>query len=111
MKTKKNSLDANVRRLSDQGFLQRTVRDVKLAFWLIRQRDVPILIKVVPVLALIYVISPIDLIPGFIPILGQADDVVILMLGIRFFLHLAPPSVVGRYEASQMGLKVIEYEE
>jgi uncharacterized membrane protein YkvA (DUF1232 family) len=40
-----------------------------------------------------YVISPIDLIPGFIPVLGQLDDLLVALVGLRFALSQAPPEV------------------
>ena len=86
-------------RLTDINFLKRSMSDLKLAYWLIRQQDVPIVTKLLPILAVLYVILPVDFIPDLIPVLGQLDDIALLMLGIRAFLHLAPPEVVGRYEA------------
>ena len=40
-----------------------------------------------------YVISPIDLIPGFIPVLGQLDDLLVALLGVRFALAQSAPEV------------------
>lgn len=37
-----------------------------------------------------YVLSPIDLIPGFIPVIGQLDDAAVLLLSLRATLRLAP---------------------
>ena len=42
-----------------------------------------------------YAISPIDLIPDFIPILGFLDDVILLPIGIWLALRLIPPSVMA----------------
>ena len=86
-------------RLSDMEFLKRAMTELKLAYWLFMQQDVPILTKLLPIFAALYVILPLDFIPDLIPVLGQLDDIALLMLGVRAFLHLAPPEVVGRYEA------------
>lgn len=100
-------LEAALGRLADDSFLQRSLRDLKLAYWLMWQRDVSWLAKLVPVLALTYVLAPIDFLPDVIPFLGQLDDVTILTLGVRLFLRLAPPTVIGRYEAS-IGRTIID---
>ena len=101
MSKKKHNLEAIGNKLADRGFLQRARTELKLAYWLLRQRDVPLLTKLVPVLTLAYVLAPIDIIPDFLPVLGQIDDLALFMLGVRIFLHLAPPPVIGRYEKEQ----------
>ncbi len=50
-----------------------------------------------PVVALAYIIMPIDLLPDFIPVLGQLDEVAIILLLVRLFISLAPPEVVAEY--------------
>lgn len=99
MSEPKNSLETALARLSDDHFVTQAVRDVKLAFWLMQQPDVSLLAKLVPLLAVLYVLVPVDLLPDFVPLLGQIDDLALVMLGVRLFLRLAPPQVVGRYEA------------
>ena len=62
-----------------------------LALWkLFRHAETPRLAKVVAVLVLAYALSPIDLIPDFIPVLGLLDDVVLLPLGIALVVKLTP---------------------
>jgi uncharacterized membrane protein YkvA (DUF1232 family) len=57
---------------------------------LFRHAETPRLVKVVAVLVLAYALSPIDLIPDFIPVLGLLDDVVLLPLGIALVVKLTP---------------------
>jgi uncharacterized membrane protein YkvA (DUF1232 family) len=53
------------------------------------------------VAALLYVLSPIDLVPGFLlPVLGQVDDVTVLMLAAYLFIRWSPPEVVAQHTAS-----------
>jgi uncharacterized membrane protein YkvA (DUF1232 family) len=63
-----------------------------LALWkLIRHRDTPRAPKLVALLVLAYALSPIDLIPDFIPVLGLLDDVILVPLGIALAVRLTPP--------------------
>ena len=62
-----------------------------LALWkLFRHPETPWLAKLVAVLVLAYAVSPIDLIPDFIPLLGLLDDVILLPLGIALAVKLTP---------------------
>jgi uncharacterized membrane protein YkvA (DUF1232 family) len=62
-----------------------------LALWkLFRHPETPWLAKLVAVLVLAYAVSPIDLIPDFIPVLGLLDDVILLPLGIALAVKLTP---------------------
>lgn len=92
--------DSIIKRLSDGNFVAKATSDLKLGWWLMRQRDVPIVAKLIPILAAAYVVLPVDFLPDVIPVVGQMDDIALIMLGIRAFLRMAPPAVVGRYEAS-----------
>jgi len=49
--------------------------------------------KVVLVLVVAYALSPIDLIPDFIPVLGLLDDLILLPLGIALAIRLMPKEV------------------
>ena len=57
---------------------------------LMADRRVPFWVKLVPVAAVIYIVSPIDLRPDFIPILGQLDDLLIAILLLVLFVALVP---------------------
>jgi len=64
--------------------------DLRLAWRLLREPRVPFLVKMLPVLALFYVVSPLDFIPDVLPVLGQIDDLGILILSVKLFLRLCP---------------------
>jgi len=65
-------------------------------YWrLFRERRVPILPKALLVLTLVYVVSPLDVIPDFIPVIGEMDDVVVVLSGLWLFIRLCPPEVVS----------------
>ena len=85
---------------SDQtnNILQDIWQNLQLAFRLYGDPRVSMLLKTMaPVVALAYVIMPIDLLPDFIPVLGQLDEVAIALLLVRLFIALAPPEVVAEY--------------
>ena len=64
-------------------------------YWrLFRDRRVSMLPKALLVLTLVYVISPIDIIPDFIPVIGEMDDVAMVLGGLWLFIRLCPPAVV-----------------
>ena len=59
----------------------------------LRHPQVPWYAKAVAGCAVLYVFSPIQIIPNFIPIIGQTDDVLVVSLGIRFLKKCVPQSV------------------
>ncbi|MFG1344872.1 YkvA family protein [Xanthobacter autotrophicus DSM 431] len=82
----------------------RLKRDV-LALWLgARDPQVPLSAKVVGGIVAAYALSPVDLIPDFIPVLGYLDDLVIVPVGILLAVRLIPPPVLARLrdEATRM---------
>ena len=50
--------------------------------------------KALLVLTLVYVVSPLDVIPDFIPVIGEMDDVAVVLSGLWLFIRLCPPAVV-----------------
>ena len=51
-------------------------------------------IRIIAILVAAYALSPIDLIPDFIPILGLLDDIIIVPLGLALIIHLTPPEII-----------------
>jgi len=69
-----------------------------VALWLAaRDRRTPILAKVAAAAVAAYALSPIDLIPDFIPVLGYLDDVILVPLGILLAVHLIPPTLMAEF--------------
>jgi uncharacterized membrane protein YkvA (DUF1232 family) len=58
-----------------------------------RDPRVPVVAKLVVVLVVAYALSPIDLIPDFIPVVGYLDDMLLLPLGIALAIQLMPRDV------------------
>ncbi|MCW5666051.1 MAG: DUF1232 domain-containing protein [Piscinibacter sp.] len=62
-----------------------------IALWkLARHAETPTAAKLVALAVLAYAVSPIDLIPDFIPVLGQLDDLILLPLGVALAVKLTP---------------------
>ncbi len=72
---------------------QRFLRDLELLIRAQRDPRTPWHVRLILALLLVYALSPIDLIPDFIPILGQLDDLLILPLGLALCLRLLPPEM------------------
>jgi uncharacterized membrane protein YkvA (DUF1232 family) len=62
-----------------------------------RDPRVPIYIKAIPLLPIIYLLSPLDFIPDVIPVIGQLDDITLLVLGMRFMESVAPQELVQEH--------------
>ncbi|MCG3121102.1 MAG: hypothetical protein ALAOOOJD_04056 [bacterium] len=73
---------------------------VRLLGRLFRDARVPAFGKLVFVASIAYLISPIDLIPDFLfPILGQLDDLGMLLAGLRYLLNRTPPNILEEHLA------------
>ena len=82
----------------NSGFFQDMILRVKLIVRLMGDKRVSILLKLLPVGALIYLVSPIDLIPGAVlPVIGALDDAAVLWLGATLFVALCPEEVVQEH--------------
>jgi uncharacterized membrane protein YkvA (DUF1232 family) len=93
MSDKKNFL-AN----QNSGFFQDIVLRLKLILRLMGDKRVNLLLKLLPVGALVYLVSPVDLIPGVaLPVIGALDDAAVLWLGATLFVALCPDDVVQEH--------------
>lgn len=63
-----------------------------IALWkLFKHPQTPRAAKLVAIAVIAYAVSPIDLIPDFIPLLGQLDELILLPLGVALVVKLTPP--------------------
>lgn len=86
---------------SDAGFWREMWRQARLAWYLIRSPEVPLYLKALPALAVVYVLLPTDFIPDVFPVIGQLDDITALLVGAKVFIEMAPQDVVARYVRAQ----------
>src|SRR5262245_47561126 len=76
----------------------RTMKRDVGALWLAaRDPRVPWYAKLMAGAAAAYALSPIDLIPDFIPVLGYLDDVIVVPLGILAAVHLIPEPLMAEF--------------
>ncbi len=79
----------------------RTIkRDVHALYLASRDPRVPWFAKAVAVLVAGYALSPIDLIPDFIPVLGYLDDIVLVPLGVLLVVRLIPEGIMAEHRAA-----------
>ena len=78
----KNFMDLNMRR--KLTFIKLVARD----------RRVPLYVKAIPLFLVLYLISPIDIIPDFIPVVGFLDDLVISLVAFFLIFKLTSENVV-----------------
>jgi uncharacterized membrane protein YkvA (DUF1232 family) len=75
-------------------------------YWrLFRDRRVSVLAKALLVLTLGYVIMPLDFVPDFVPPLGEADDLAVVLSGLWLFIRLCPPDVV-REKVREIAMRI-----
>ena len=66
----------------------------RLVIRLMMDRRVPLRVKLILPAALVYLISPFDVVHDIVPIFGRLDDVLVLIFSLVFFLGTAPREIV-----------------
>jgi uncharacterized membrane protein YkvA (DUF1232 family) len=79
--------------------IRRLPTYIRLVWALIRDPRVPAGQKLILAGVGAYLFFPIDLIPDFVPVLGQLDDLAVVLLGLDFFIRSAPPDIVDEHLA------------
>jgi uncharacterized membrane protein YkvA (DUF1232 family) len=99
---------------------KKITQDLSILYIAYKRKDVPIFAKIIIIAAIIYALSPIDLIPDFIPVLGYLDDLIILPLLIYVSIKIIPQNILeeckeeakeiimdGKYKKWYYGIPVI----
>lgn len=74
-------------------------RDVMTLWIAARDPRTPLAAKVIAIVIAAYALSPIDLIPDFVPVLGYLDDIVIVPLGIMLAIRLIPMTLLEEFRS------------
>ena len=86
--------------VTSPGVLKQIIQTLRLAWRVLNDSRISLFPKLIPAAALVYVVSPIDLIPDFILGLGQIDDIGIVVLGIALFIEMCPRAIVDAHRAA-----------
>ena len=73
---------------------RRVRRDALTVYFIARNPNTPAFVRLLALSVAAYAVSPIDLIPDFIPVLGYLDDLILLPLGILAVIKLTPKPVI-----------------
>jgi uncharacterized membrane protein YkvA (DUF1232 family) len=93
-------------RESEMGRLVRRVaalplrRKARLAWRLLADRRVPLLARALLPAVILYLATPLDIVPDFIPVVGYLDDVLIILGAAWLFLRLVPAAVLEEQVAA-----------
>lgn len=79
-------------------------KDIPAVFLALKVKETPILAKIMAFLTVAYALSPIDLVPDFIPVLGYLDDVLILPALVALTVKLIPNVILERYRQEAVGM-------
>lgn len=85
--------------VSLKEWARRVKCDVVAVYLAARDPRTPVHVRVLAVCVAAYALSPIDLIPDFIPVIGYLDDLVLVPLGIWLIVRALPPEVLSESRA------------
>jgi uncharacterized membrane protein YkvA (DUF1232 family) len=86
------------------GILAELIRNAQLVWRLLKDPRVSLLSKlIIPGVVGIYILSPIDVLPDMLPVLGQIDDIAVLLAGVALFIEMCPPRLVQEHRAALAG--------
>jgi membrane protein DedA with SNARE-associated domain/uncharacterized membrane protein YkvA (DUF1232 family) len=82
------------------GWADDLRRDVYTVYFAARDPRTPWYVKALALLVAAYAVSPVDLVPDFIPVLGHLDDVILVPLGIMLVVRLIPDEILAQHRRS-----------
>ena len=96
------------KRIAGLPFLDK----ISLAGSLFRDERIPVAPRIIALALVLYIASPIDLLPDFIPVIGYFDDILIVLVGAALLLRSVPRQLieehVGRYEQRAAEVKHLQ---
>jgi uncharacterized membrane protein YkvA (DUF1232 family) len=94
---------SNQRKRSDPDLLAKFWHNMVLSWRLLFDRRVGGMTKLIPLVMLAYILSPLDLIPDLLLPFGVMDDLGALVLGLQLFIHSAPRAIVDEHRRRMRG--------
>lgn len=78
--------------------------DIPALFLAMKDPATPMLAKLLAGLTVAYALSPIDLVPDFIPVLGYLDDVILVPMLVALTIKLIPVEVMAKHRQAAQGM-------
>ena len=78
--------------------------DIPTVFLALKDKETPMLAKIFAALTVVYALSPVDLIPDVIPVLGYLDDVILLPMLVALTIKFIPKEVLEKNRKAAEGL-------
>lgn len=78
--------------------------DIPAIFFALKDKDTPISAKILAGITVAYALSPVDLVPDFIPVLGYLDDVILLPMLVALTVKLIPRDVLEKNQKASEGM-------
>lgn len=82
----------------------RLKRDIPALFLALKDKETPLPAKILAAVTVGYALSPVDLVPDFIPVLGYLDDLLVLPLLTALTIRLIPKPVLERCRRESEGM-------
>ena len=89
-----------------QSWAKKLKNDVLVLWFALKSPNIPLIAKLIGIFTVAYALSPIDLIPDFIPILGYLDDLILVPILVLITIKLIPNDVIT--ESQQKAQQWIE---
>jgi uncharacterized membrane protein YkvA (DUF1232 family) len=78
--------------------------EIPAIFLALKDKDTSIVAKILAGITVAYALSPIDLVPDFIPVLGYLDDVILLPMLVALTIKFIPKDVLEKYRKQAEGM-------
>lgn len=78
--------------------------DIPAIFLALKDKETPIVAKIFAGITVAYALSPVDLVPDFIPVLGYLDDVILLPMLVALTIKFIPEDVLERNRKQSEGM-------
>jgi len=72
----------------------------ELAGRLVADERMPLSVRAIPALLVLYLAMPLDIVPDFIPVLGQLDDIAVVVVAVGLFARFAPVRIIEEHIAT-----------
>jgi uncharacterized membrane protein YkvA (DUF1232 family) len=85
---------------------KQITQNLSILYIAYKRKDVPVIAKIIVIIAIVYALSPLDLIPDFIPVLGYLDDLIILPLLIYLSMKIIPKNILEECKEGAKEIKI-----